>query len=111
MISFFMRAVLSIFVIMESCNGIITSLHAFRRMVERSISDTDVIRVITTGETIKEYPDDKPYASKLIFKTINNIPVHVVMAKDETGACIVITVYTPEPDVWNPDFRTKKQEP
>lgn len=96
---------------METCNGVITSLHAFRRMFERGIAPADVALVITTGETIKEYPDDKPYASKLIFKMLNNLPLHVVMAKDETGTCIVITVYIPDTDIWNPDFRTKKQEP
>ncbi len=47
---------------MEVCNGIITSLHAFRRMLERNISDEDVENVIISGEVIKEYPDDKPYA-------------------------------------------------
>ena len=45
---------------MANCNGILTSLHAFKRMLERSISDTDVEDVIAKGETIKEYPEDKP---------------------------------------------------
>ena len=96
---------------MEVCNGIITSLHAFRRMLERNISDEDVENVIISGEVIKEYPDDKPYASKLIFKMVNKTPVHVVMAKSENNECIIITVYVPETDIWENDFKTKKAKP
>lgn len=97
-----------IFAKVETCHGIITSLHAFKRMLERGISDTDVEEVVLNGEVIKEYLDDKPYASKLFFKMIGKTPVHVVMAKNETGACIVITVYIPEVDIWEADFKTKK---
>lgn len=67
-------------------NEIITSLHAFKRMLQRNISDTDVENVILFGEVIKEYPDDKPYPSKLIFKMINKTPIHIVTAKNDVGA-------------------------
>lgn len=97
--------------LMASCNGIITSLHALKRMLERSISDTDIEKVIANGEIIKEYADDKPYPSCLIFKMIGTIPVHVVMAKNELGECIVITVYVPDNDIWYEDFKTKKVKP
>jgi hypothetical protein len=80
-------------------------------MLERNISDTDVEEVIAKGELIKEYPDDKPYPSKLIFKMIDNIPVHVVMSQDEIGTCIVITVYIPDIDIWEADFKTKREKP
>ncbi|CAN5126595.1 hypothetical protein BH09BAC1_BH09BAC1_28570 [soil metagenome] len=46
---------------MVSCNGILTSLHDLKRMLKRDISDTDLENVMLSGETIKEYPDDKPY--------------------------------------------------
>ena len=80
-------------------------------MLERGISDTDVEAVITGGETIKEYPEDKPYPSILLFKMIGIVPVHVVMSKNEMGACIVITVYVPDTDIWEADFKTKKDKP
>ncbi len=86
-------------------------MHAFRRMLERNIPDTDVEEVITKGKVIKEYPEDKPYTSKLIFKMVNKIPIHVVMAKNEKGECIIITVYIPESDIWENDFKTKKEKP
>jgi len=36
-------------------------------------------------------------------------PLHVVAADVEiTGETIIITVYEPDPDIWNTDFRSKK---
>lgn len=96
---------------MITCNGILTSLHAFKRMLERNISDTDVEDVIKHGEVIKSYPDDKPYPSQLIFKKVGTLPVHVVMAKNEMDECIVITVYVPDIDIWEADFKTRKASP
>jgi hypothetical protein len=37
---------------MENCNGIITSLHAFRRMWERGISDKAIEQVLEKGEVL-----------------------------------------------------------
>ena len=37
-----------------------------RRMFERGISEAEVHRVLESGEEIAAYPDDKPYASRLL---------------------------------------------
>ncbi|CAN5126692.1 hypothetical protein BH09BAC1_BH09BAC1_28580 [soil metagenome] len=39
---------------------------------------------------------------------IGSIPVHVVMSKNEIGECIIITVYVPDIEIWEADFKTKK---
>ncbi len=79
-------------------------------MVSRNISDVDVRTVIQNGEVIKEYPDDKPYPSKLLFAMVGYRPIHLVIGKiQETGECIVITVYIAGEDIWEPDFKTKKK--
>ena len=52
---------------------------------------------------IKEYPDDKPYPSRLILGWKEGKPLHVVAAET-----IIITVYQPDPTLWNADFRSKK---
>jgi hypothetical protein len=79
-------------------------------MVSRNISDIDVKVVIQNGEIIREYPDDKPYPSKLLFAMVRHRPIHVVVGKvEETGDCIVITVYVAGEDIWEPDFKTKKK--
>lgn len=77
-------------------------------MVERSISDEVVREVIKLGEVIKEYPDDKPYPSRLLLKIVNKRPIHVVASKDDAGRCIAITVYEPDTKIWKEDFKTKK---
>jgi hypothetical protein len=35
-------------------------------MFERNISENEVLSVINKGKTIQDYPDDKPYPSKLV---------------------------------------------
>ncbi len=38
--------------------------HAIRHMFGRDISTDDVVAVISTGEVIKEYSDDKPIVER-----------------------------------------------
>ena len=45
-------------------------IHAVRRMFERGITDGDVREILAAGETIEEYPDDTPYASRLVLAPI-----------------------------------------
>jgi len=40
--------------------------HALQRMFERGISTDEVRAVVDSGETIVEYPDDRPYPSQLM---------------------------------------------
>jgi len=58
---------------------------------------------------IADYPDDTPYPSRLILGLVEGQPIHVVVVNDkERGAAIVITAYLPQPEQWNPDYRTKR---
>ena len=41
-------------------------VHALQRMSERQISIDDVKAVIGSGETIEDYPDDRPFPSRLL---------------------------------------------
>jgi len=49
-----------------SADRITFRVHAVRRMFRRAISVEDVRRVLADGETIEDYPDDKPYPSRLL---------------------------------------------
>ena len=52
--------------------------HAIERLVERSITISDVVRGIETGEIIKKYEDDKPLPSCLILgHTVNDSYIHI----------------------------------
>jgi hypothetical protein len=77
-------------------------------MFRRNISLDDVEFILDQGEIIKEYQEDKPYPSFLLFRFIDLRPLHLLVAKDnETGTCIMVTVYEPDKNVWSTDFKTK----
>lgn len=83
--------------------------HALTRMAERNISRADVESVVEEGEIIREYLDDSPYPSRLILGWKDIQPIHVVAADDNSAnETYIITVYEPDPDIWNEDFRSKK---
>ena len=79
-------------------------------MIERQISVSDVRWVVDSGETIEEYPDDRPIPSRLVLGWVHGRPIHVVAADDQDGdITIVITVYQPDPNVWYSGFRWRRQ--
>ncbi|SMP86928.1 protein of unknown function [Epsilonproteobacteria bacterium SCGC AD-308-P11] len=85
-------------------------LHAIERMFERDISEIEVKDAVLNGTTIEEYADDKPYPSFLCLKHTDNKVIHVVYAVDKDNSFIVITVYEPDPAIWNDDFKTKRNK-
>lgn len=83
--------------------------HARRRLIERGISVGDIIRCIETGEVIKQYEDDKPFPSCLILGAdIDGEYIHVVVSHDSEWIYL-ITAYHPDTEVWEPDFKTRKE--
>jgi hypothetical protein len=77
-------------------------------MFQRDIEEVDTEYVVSDGEILEEYNDDKPYPSYLSLGFINSVPLHVVYAKDEENNCIVITVYRPSLEKWEKDFKTRR---
>ena len=62
-----------------------------------------------TGKIIKQYEDDKPFASCLVLGiTINQKPLHLVISHDEEFIYL-ITAYYPNPTQWEADWETRKQ--
>lgn len=93
-----------------SYEKLVFRVHAVQRMFERNISRDDVRAVLATGDVIHEYPDDAPYPSRLILGWRGERPLHVVAADNHVAhETIIITVYQPDPDQWEPDFRSKKR--
>ena len=92
------------------CKNIVFSDHAIGQMFKRGISIDDVLQVIDTGETINEYPTDKPYPSYLVLGFRNQQPIHLVIAKNDfEDKCIIVTAYQPSTDLWNSNFKTKRK--
>lgn len=93
-----------------NCKTVIFTGHAMRRMFERDISPDQVEQVIADGETIASYPDDRPYPSHLILGFVGGLPLHVVLGYDGASAsCHIITVYRPDRNYWNDDFKTRRR--
>lgn len=84
--------------------------HTLQRTAERHILQKDIIQVLLFGEMIREYPDDRPFPSALVFGWIANRPLHVVVSYDEmTDLAYIITVYEPSLNVFEDDFKTKRK--
>ncbi len=89
-------------------NKLIFRKHAVQRMFERAISMAEVTHVLNHGQCIIDYPDDTPYPSRLILGWSGNRPIHVVAAESAENETIIVTVYQPDPALWEPGFERKK---
>jgi hypothetical protein len=91
------------------CSAVRFTRHAFERLFERAIPPDAVLRIVEEGEAIASYPEDLPFPSVLILGFEGGRPLHVVVARDpQSGVCFVVTVYSPDPDLWSDDFRTRR---
>ncbi|MCP5050651.1 MAG: DUF4258 domain-containing protein [bacterium] len=91
------------------CKYIKYSGHAINQMFKRQISKDEVSYVVDYGEVIKEYPDDKPYPSRLLMGYKNKRPLHVVLAFDNNSeTCYIITAYVPDFKLWTEDFKKRR---
>ena len=92
-----------------NCDRIVFSGHALRRMFDRGLTGNDVKSVLRDGEEIASYPDDTPYPSRIVLGFVEDRAVHVVAAREENArTCYVITVYHPDPELWESDFKRRR---
>ena len=90
---------------------LIFRIHALQRMFSRSISEEEVRFVFEKGEVIENYENDTPYPSKLILGKFGLKNLHVVAAvNDADKEIIIITVYEPDPHLWDNNFKTRRQK-
>jgi len=75
------------------------------------IPDQQVYEAAAGCSIVEEYPEDRPYPSVLVLgRTQEGRPVHVVCAYvPEEDQLIVITVYEPDPNRWDEDFRQRRK--
>jgi hypothetical protein len=84
-------------------------VHAVQRMFERNVSAKKVSQALQSGETIEDYSAEMPEPSRLILGFQGKRPFHVVTSENlETNEITIITVYIPDPDKWNKDFKSRK---
>lgn len=84
------------------------SRHAFRRAVERNISEQEIREAGTQAEIIEDYPEDKYSPSALLLGfTAAGRPLHFQVSFAETDLTKIITIYEPDPSEWL-DYRTRR---
>jgi hypothetical protein len=70
---------------------------------EREISKEDLRQALATGKIIESYPDDEPYPRRLVLGWSGAQPIPVVVDDNrDENEIIVITVYEPRLDRWEP---------
>lgn len=102
---------LDILELREICtpSNIRITLHAAKRLEQRSILLDDVISCVMSGEIIEQYPDDYPHPSCLILGlSVGDKYLHAVIGHHETNL-FLITAYYPSADKWESDLRTRKE--
>jgi Domain of unknown function (DUF4258) len=91
------------------CKDLFFSRHAFERMFQRGIAPDAVAQVVASGEIIADYPDDQPFPSALLLGFLADQPVHAVVAHDPaTDHCYVVTIYRPDPEIWDEAFKKRR---
>ena len=74
------------------------------------VREHEVTEAVATAEQLDDYPDDEPYPSSLFLGwTAAGRPLHFVVSYDEeAGLAIVVTVYEPDPQLWNDSGERKR---
>ena len=77
------------------------SRHAFRRAVERNISELEIRVAGAAAEVVEDYPQDKysPSALLLGFTTAGR-PLHFQVSFADSDLTKIITIYEPDPKEW-----------
>src|SRR4029077_6841116 len=81
--------------------------HAFRRAVERNISEQEIREAGADAEVIEDYPDDKYSQSALLLGfTAGGRALHLHGSFVDTELTKIITIYEPDPNEWV-DYRRR----
>ena len=67
------------------------------------------LRDMDNGEIIEDDPEDYPFPSRLILGNSEGKIIHLV-ASISDGMIYLITAYIPDPDKWEVDWKTRKEE-
>lgn len=82
--------------------------HAFKRAIERNISEAEIGEASVTMEVIEDYPEDKYSPSSLILGfTQENRALHIQVSRIESDVVKIITLYEPDPLQWI-DYRKRR---
>jgi hypothetical protein len=81
------------------------SQHALGQSIRRHISVAELREAIASCEVIEDYPSDKYGPSCLMLGlTATGRPLHVQCSYPSRPLIKIITLYEPDPDLWEDDW-------
>ena len=84
-----------------ACGHFEFSRHAFRRVVERNISESEIRKAGAKAEVIEDYPEDKYSPSALLLGfTAGGRPLHFQVPFGDAPLAKIVTIYEPDPNEW-----------
>ena len=90
--------------------NIVWRMHCLSRLAERGILQNQVLDVLRNGEEVERYEESKPFPCALFLGFPEGKPVHVVAAFDNASDAVhIITVYEPDEEHFEPDYRTRRK--
>ena len=85
------------------------SRHAFKRVIERNISEEEIREADRKAELIEDYPDDKYLPSCLVLGfTGSHRPLHIQVCFSGATTVKIVTIYEPDPAEWI-DLRVRRK--
>jgi len=92
--------------------ALVFTRHARKRILERGIRIDEVHAATEATAIVEKYPDDKPYPSRLVLGSVGGRPLHLVLAGPTgSGDTILVTLYEPDPERWEPGFVRRRPKP
>ena len=84
------------------------SYHAFRRSVERNISEREIREAGANVVVIENYPEDK-YGPTCLFLGFTNSgrPLHIQASVADSPQVRIVTLYEPDKNEWD-DFARRR---
>jgi Domain of unknown function (DUF4258) len=83
--------------------------HAFKRAIERNISEQEIREIGENIDVIEDYPNDKYSPSSLLLGfTKGDRALHLQVSRMESDITKIITLYEPDENEWI-DYRTRRK--
>ena len=84
------------------------SQHAFRRAVERNVSEHEIRNAGASAVIVEEYPEDKYGPTWLVLGfTSAQRPIHIQVSVADTPLIRIVTLYEPDSDQWEVHARRR----
>ncbi len=84
------------------------SQHAFRRAVERNISEQEIREAGARAVVVEDYPEDKYGPTWLVLGfTRAGRPLHLQVSIADAPQIRIVTLYEPSEDAWDDHERRK----